>query len=396
MHTPRKVSFVIATRNRRDVLLDTIAQVYQCGLTCHEMEVLVVDNASTDGTAAALAERHPDVAVLALTDNRGPCAKALALPNVTFPYVVYLDDDSWPIGDSISRMLDRFERSPSLAAAGFVAHLPDGRRECSALPGVFIGCGVGFRTDALREIQGGDASLFMAAEEYDIAFRLVADGYQVETFDDLHVRHLKSPQSRYPGHLAYYDTRNNLVIACRFLPRPWVTIYLADWVRRYAWLSAGAGHASSFARGVAAGFARAAADLLAGRRSPLPPQAFQRFFCLDEIEHHLHELRAGGVRRILMADLGKNVYAFWRAARAAGIDIAAVAADAFAGRTYRDTPIVSNDDAPADVDAVVIANTSYVHAHAAAERWRARTDRPVFDWFGRRPIPPAKNATSEP
>lgn len=386
MQTPRGVSFVIATWNRRDVLLDTIAQVYQCGLDWEEMEVLVVDNASTDGTVAALAERRPQVSVLALTENRGPCAKALALPQARFRYVVYLDDDSWPVGDSIPRMIDRFERTPSLAAAGFVAHLPDGRMECSALPGVFIGCGVGFRADALREIGGGDASFFMAAEEYDIAFRLASAGYQVETFGDLHVRHLKSPQARYPGHLAYYDTRNNIVLACRFVPWPWMVIYLGDWFQRYAWLSANAGHTSSFVRGAAAGIARAGADMLAGRRVPLPPRAFERFFCVQKVEQHMRDLRADGIRRVLLADLGKNVYAFWRGARAAGIEVVAIAADAFAGRTYRGTPVVAADAAPlADVDAVVVANTSYVHAYESAERWRGITDRPVFDWFGRRP-----------
>jgi len=389
MAEPRGVSFVIATRNRREVLLETAAQIDDCGLGRSEMEIHVVDNASTDGTVAALAEHRPDVRVLALTENHGSCAKARALPNVRFRYVVHLDDDSWPIDGSIPRMVERFERTPSLAAAGFVARLPDGRIECSALPGVFIGCGVGLRTDLLRRLGGIDEWFFMQAEEYDLTFRLANAGYQVGVFDDLHVRHLKTPRARYGGSTAYYDIRNNVVLACRFLPDPWRRVYLADWVQRYAWLSRSSDNVRAFIRGLAAGAARAARERLAGRVEPLSGRVLQRFFCLQQVEARMVKLRHAGVRRILLADLGKNVYAFWRAAKLAGVELVAIADDRFAdppGRRYRDTPILPMTEALAtDHDAVVVANTSYAHAAVRAREMTAMTDRPVHDWFGRSP-----------
>ena len=383
------VSFVIATRNRREVLLETIAHIHECGLDRADFDVIVVDNASTDGTAAALAERHPEVRVLALPDNRGSCAKALALPDVRFRYVVHLDDDSWPVGGSIPRMVDRFERTPSLAAAGFVAKLPDGRIECSALSDVFIGCGVGFRTDVLRQVGGIDLGLFMAAEEYDLAFRIANAGHQVRNFYDLHVAHLKTPQGRYRGTMAYYDTRNNVAIACRYLSGRWLRAYLADWVQRYGWLSASSGNALAFGRGLAAGLTRAAADRLAGRATPLSSRAFEAFFRVHEIELRMIELWQGGVRRVLLADLGKNVHAFWRATRTADVEPIAIADDGFAepaGRRYRGVPILPTAEAiQMDFDAVVVANTSYAHAAERARQLASMTDRPVHDWFGRTP-----------
>ncbi len=382
------VSVVMATRNRRDVLLQTLSQVEACGLSPNDMEIFVVDNASTDGTVCAVAERFPEVHVLALPDNRGSCAKGLALGETRFRYVLFLDDDSWPIGDAVPRMIQRFESTPSLAAAGFMAHLPDGRMECSAMPHVFIGCGVGFRRDILLHVGGIDAWFFMQAEEYDLSFRLANAGYQVNVYDDLHVRHLKTPQARYRGTTAYYDTRNNMVLAWRFLKNPWLRIYLSDWMQRYAWLSFPSGCGSDYARGLAAGLTRSIAERFGGSNTPLSPRAFETFFCIHRIEGHMAHLAQSGVRRIILADLGKNVYAFWRGAAAMGIEVVAISDDRFAAdgnRRYRGVPVLKESDAlQTDFDAVVVSNTSYVHAAQRAGALRAATDRPVFDWFGRR------------
>jgi GT2 family glycosyltransferase len=384
---PSGVSFVIATRDRRDVLLQTLEHVWNCGLHRGQMEVFVVDNASTDGTASVVAERFPQVHLMALNENRGSCAKGLAVEQTRFPYVMFLDDDSWPLEDSVSKMISRFEATPSLAAAGFMAHLVDGRMECSALPGVFIGCGVGFRRDVLLRVGGLDTWFFMQAEEYDLSFRLANAGYQVRVFDDLHVRHLKTPQARYRGTTAYYDVRNNTVVACRYLPASWLRVYLADWIRRYAWLSRSGGNLRAFARGLAAGLRRGGRDRLSGRYDLLSSRALEGFFRIEEIESRMRSLHATGVRRILLADLGKNVLAFWRGAKAAGINPAAIVDDRFAlpaGRRYRGTPILSTAEALArEVDAVVISNTSYAHAAERARQIRTLTGRPVHDWFGR-------------
>lgn len=386
MTVPCGVSFVIATRNRCEVLLETVSRLLDCGLDRSDLEIIVVDNASTDGTVDALARRAPEVHVIALSENRGSCAKARALPEVRFRYVMHVDDDSWPLGDSVPLMIERFERTPSLAAAGFVARLPDERIECSALPNVFIGCGVGLRTEALRRVGGIDEWFFMQAEEYDLAFRLANAGYQVRVFDDLQVRHLKTPQARYRESTAYYDIRNNIVLACRFLSGPWLRAYLADWVRRYYWLSQVSGSVGAFSKGLTAGLARAARDRLAGRARPVLPRVFELFFRIEFTEAKMGELRTNGVRRVLLADLGKNIFAFWRGARLAGIEVVAIAADALAEsreRRYRGIPILPTADAlTKDFDAIVVANTSYAHAAVRARELALQTGRPVHDWFG--------------
>ena len=209
------VSFVLATHNRRDIAMDTVRRLAACELDRRDYEIIVVDNASTDGTPDAL-EPHVD-RLIRLGRNAGSCAKTYGVEQATGRYIVFLDDDSFPRAGSIERMIERFHSDPKLGAAGFTVHLPGGRKEGGALPGVFVGCGVGFRADALRRCGGLDPTFFMQAEEYDLAFRLVAGGWRIEVFDDLHVEHRKTLQARRSERTAYYDTRNNLRVVARYL-----------------------------------------------------------------------------------------------------------------------------------------------------------------------------------
>jgi hypothetical protein len=105
------------------------------------------------------------------------------------------------------------------------------------------------------------------------------------------------------------------------------------------------------------------------------------------------ELRDDGVRRVLFADWGKNVFAYFRAAGRAGIETVAVADDRFAGpgRRYRGLEILSWERAcERAFDAIVVANSSEVHGTATRERLRGESAWPVHNWFQ----PPA--ASSEP
>ena len=64
------VSVVIVNWNTREFLLDVIDSLKA---TTHDtsLELIVVDNASHDGSVEALAERHPDVRLIVNPDNYG-------------------------------------------------------------------------------------------------------------------------------------------------------------------------------------------------------------------------------------------------------------------------------------------------------------------------------------
>jgi len=392
MSAEPRISVILATHNRRDVTLATITRVLSCSTPRLPLEVIAVDNASTDGTADAIQQRFGEVVLVRLKSNRGACAKVVGVPRARGTFVVFLDDDSYPRPGSLERMVEHFQADPLLGAAGFRVHLPDGSQESCALPDVFVGCGVGFRAEALRGVGGPDADLFMAAEEYHLAFRLVNAGWTIRVFDDLHVDHLKTPRARRSGRLNYYDTRNNLLLAARYLPAPWHAVYANDWRQRYGWLAAAGGHRAAFLRGWLAGAMLGRWDRLRAARPRLSPAAMETLFRLDFVADRMREIRAGGVRRIVLADLGKNVFAYYHGALDAGVIVQAIGDDHFAaaGRCYRGVPILPLEDALALApDAVVVANMSPVHADRTRRRLQAITSVPAHDWFapGEHPSP---------
>ena len=375
------VSFVISTHNRRDVLLDTLAHVARCGLRADAFETFVIDNRSADGTADAVAQRFPGVRLIRLKRNRGSCAKNLALPHARGRFIVFLDDDSYPLHGSIARMIRRFETAPRLGAAVFTVTLPDGSQECSAYPDVFIGCGTGFRRRALAQVGGLPEDFFMQAEEYDLSLRLLQAGWDVRTFDDLHVAHMKSPQARSSRRTTRLDVRNNFVVAHRYLPDPWRRIVANDWMRRYWLIAKEKGHRVAFLRGLVGGAVRS----VFGRRKrqPLDPDVFEQFTRVKQIETRLRRAQEQhGLRTVLLVDLGKNVLPYWLAARECGARVVAIADTRLAGSRYRGVPVVNDSVARRlAFDAAVVANTSHVHAAERRDFWRQIDHRPVIDLF---------------
>jgi GT2 family glycosyltransferase len=346
-------------------------------------EVVVVDNASTDGTADFV---EPLVDhLICQRRNLGSCAKAAGAERARGEFIVFLDDDASIHPGTIRRMIQRFQADPQLAAAGFTVHGRDGGLEGTALPHVFHGCGVGFRASALSEVGGLDGSFFMQAEEYDLSFRLVGGGWSVEVFDDLHVDHLKTPCSRRNDRTAYYDIRNNLRVAARYLPAPYYRAYWEDWKNRYQWLSSLEEHHGPHARGLIAGSLRSAIERRTYRARRLKPGALEAFFRWGFVGAHVANLARQGVSRIVLADLGKNVYAFYRAAKQARVEVLAVADDRLAdpNRAYRGVPIVTADESVTlGAHAIVVSNSAAVFAEQTRRKLIERTPIPVHDWFG--------------
>lgn len=412
-----KVSFVISTYNRCDALFATLAQIERCGLDRTQFDIHVVDNASTDGTSDRVRNAFPRVKLITLEKNLGSVAKNEAIPHALGQYIVFLDDDSYPRPGSIERMIRHFEADAKLGAATFTVTLPDGRRECSAYPNVFIGCGVGLRRRAIRLVGTLPPDFFMQAEEYDLSLRLLDAGWSVKTFDDLHVTHLKTPQARISTRTMRLDVRNNFFLILRRFPKRWIAPYLADWMRRYWWIASSKGRQGAFLQGLIEGVLRSA---LWWQRDVISEEAFEAFAKIDETRRrlaavlaaHFGESESAGAMfpptpalsseaettgpamlarlrrtrtvRVLLVDCGKNIHAYWRACRDLGVQVVAIADQNLhaRGRTYRGIRIVDDETGRSlPHDLVVIANLSPVHAANRLNQWRMRQDRPVVDLF---------------
>ncbi|MCH9001547.1 MAG: glycosyltransferase family 2 protein [Planctomycetes bacterium] len=397
------VSIILATHNRRAVVCDTLSRLASRGLDRKTYELIVVDNASTDGTPGAIAA-NVDL-LIPLDRNHGSCAKSYGVDRARGRYILFLDDDSCPRAGSVERMIERFDAAPDLAAAGFTVFLPSGRREGAALPHVFVGCGVGLRAEALRSVGGLDRSFFMQAEEYDLCFRLASAGWLVRMFDDLHVDHRKTPTARRPDRTMFYDIRNNLRVAARYFPHPQYREYRRDWLLRYQWLAESHGQLEPFRRGRRSGSIAAILERHRYRNRRLPAAVWEEYFCPKLIATRMRDLSQHGAKRVVLAGLGKNIFPFVDAARRCDLDIPAIGDDRFAApnRRYRNIPVIPFDEAMLlGCDAVVVTHTGPVHADATAERLRSRCAMPIHDWFGNskpteqldmEPVPSSADAT---
>jgi len=110
---PRVVA-VVVTYNRRELLLESLAAVH--AQTRPPDAVIVVDNASTDGTAAAVRDRFPAITLAELARNTGGAggfASGLALALADAANLVWLmDDDTVPEPGALRALLEARDRHP--------------------------------------------------------------------------------------------------------------------------------------------------------------------------------------------------------------------------------------------------------------------------------------------
>ncbi|MCT9931666.1 glycosyltransferase family 2 protein [Planotetraspora sp. A-T 1434] len=85
-----RVTVVVATTNRRDEL--------DRALSYHDDLAILVDNGSTDGTAAFVRRRFPRMDVVKLGRNLGAPARNPGVRRATTPYVAFADAVARPHG----------------------------------------------------------------------------------------------------------------------------------------------------------------------------------------------------------------------------------------------------------------------------------------------------------
>jgi hypothetical protein len=119
------------------------------------------------------------------------------------------------------------------------------------------------------------------------------------------------------------------------------------------------------------------------KRAPVDDWTFETFAKIDETERRLARARQRhGLERILFVDYGKNILAYWRAARNLGLKVVAIADRNLGGamRFYRGIPILPDEQARRlRYDAAIIANLSPVHARARRAGWSPMDIRPTID-----------------
>lgn len=129
-----RLSIVIATYNRSAMLMQTLQSVVEQTLPHDEWECVVVNNNSTDSTAAdfeAFVARYPDYNLrMVLETNQGlSYARNRGIRESEGEYIAIVDDDERIAPEFVASYVALFDEVPDAVAAGgpIVAEYPTGR-----------------------------------------------------------------------------------------------------------------------------------------------------------------------------------------------------------------------------------------------------------------------------
>jgi GT2 family glycosyltransferase len=211
-------------------------------------EVIVVDDASRDGSRALLQRDYPEVRVVNLSRNRGLAAACNAGAAVARGDVlVMLNNDTEAEPGWLAALMEEFKAHPEVGTVASKLLLFDQRdilHSAGDLYGrdgiprnrgvwerdrgqydrdrrIFGGCGgaVAYRRAAWEEAGGFDEQLFMYLEDVDLAWRLRLLGWEAFFAPEARVYHRLSATGG--GSLAsFYTGRNTVWVLARDVPGP--------------------------------------------------------------------------------------------------------------------------------------------------------------------------------
>lgn len=274
------ITTIIVTYNRKALLMRCLAAV--AGQTRKPDRILIVDNASTDGTRELLHSEgwlsRSDVELLALKDNTGGAGGFSAglkrATEIGTGWTWMMDDDAEPCPDALEVLLNRPLSSENLYGSAAVAgellswpmSSPGGKPEdtiytVEQLPkqldvqfipflGILVSC------EMVRRIGLPDAGFFLAADDVEYCLRAREAGAKIILVGSSRIAHPASERYRLwlPGRpfyslritpwKRYYDVRNRIFVARRYhgsklwystLPGSFLRLFATLWHEKNRW-----------------------------------------------------------------------------------------------------------------------------------------------------------------
>ncbi len=226
-----KITVAIVNYKTREALQECLRSLARLAEEA-EIELVVVDNASNDGSVEMLSREFPKAFVIPNCQNLG-FARAInqAFAYCNTPFFAFLNPDTWVARGTLSRLLETFDRDPKIAVVGaqLTAFSGDSQPSVLAGPTVFkefwnllpefkafllpkrfkrfllsfrthgsggtqeavavSGGALIVRSDAFREANGLDDRFFLYHEEVDLCLRLRKLGWKIAFEPNAQVLH---------------------------------------------------------------------------------------------------------------------------------------------------------------------------------------------------------------
>jgi GT2 family glycosyltransferase len=195
---------VIITRDRAAELERTLERMEALP---ERPPLIVVDNASSDGTAALVTGRFPGVEFVRSEENLGAAGRSLGARRAGTPYVAFCDDDCWWAPGALSRAAAILDAHPRLALISGRVLVGPGEEEdptcremenspLSARPGLPGPAILGFlagasivRREPFLEAGGFEPRFVIGSEERLLALDLAVGGWEMAYVKEVVVHH---------------------------------------------------------------------------------------------------------------------------------------------------------------------------------------------------------------
>jgi GT2 family glycosyltransferase len=223
------VSLVIVNWNTKDLVLKCIKSAFETR-EAFSQEIIVVDNASSDGSAEAIERDYPEVIVIRNEENYGFArANNIGIARSKGRYICLVNSDVQVLGRTIGYLIDYMDQNPRVGIAGPKILWPDLTLQdsCRKFPTLWTklcetvalnrlvpnsivfsgehmqsfahdrimkvdslaGCFMMIRKTALKEVGLFDEEYFIYSEETDLCKRFSADGWDIEFLPEVCVVH---------------------------------------------------------------------------------------------------------------------------------------------------------------------------------------------------------------
>ena len=255
------VAIILVNWNGRELTLECLRSL--AAATYRNRVVIVVDNASTDGSREAIGREFPDIRILAMAQNLrfagGNNAGIRHAFELGAEMVVLLNNDTTVAPDFLSRMVDRVlvdDRIGIVAPAIFYAEAPEtfwfaggvisfwtgtmrhvGIRErdhgqyAGARPTDFAtGCCFLTTKEVIDRVGVLDEAYYIYTEDADFSMRVRNAGYRIVFEPAAKVWHKLSVSTG--GHTSWFKMKNKFSSNLRFFWRyaAWYQWFLIPWM----------------------------------------------------------------------------------------------------------------------------------------------------------------------